>query len=62
MQWSLENCRERDDVPMLDEIFEHLEKSGRKKVVERPITVLVNGKEVKVEDRLMKELKKLVVE
>ena len=53
---------ERDDVPMLDEIFEHLEKSGRKKVVERPITVLVNGKEVKVEDRLMKELKKLVKE
>lgn len=52
----------RDDVPMLDEIFEHLEKSGRKKVVERPITVLVNGKEVKVEDRLMKELKKLVKE
>ena len=52
----------RDDVPVLDEIFEHLEKSGRKKVVERPITVLVNGKEVKVEDRLMKELKKLVKE
>lgn len=52
----------RDDVPMLDEIFEHLEKSGRKRVVEKPITVLVNGKEVKVEDRLMKELKKLVKE
>lgn len=50
------------EVPMLDEIFEQLEKSSRKKVVERPITVLVNGKEVKVEDRLMKELKKLVKE
>lgn len=50
------------DVPMLDEIFERLEKkSGRKKkVVERPITVMVNGKEVKVSDKLMKELKKLV--
>ena len=47
---------------MLDEIFEHLEKSGRKKVVKRPITVMVNGKEVKVGDKLMKELKKLVVE
>lgn len=48
------------DVPMLDEIFEYLEKSSRKKVVERPITVMVNGKEVKVGDKLMKELKKLV--
>lgn len=50
------------DVPMLDEIFEHLEKSGRKKVVERPINVFVNGKEVRVSDKLMKELKKLVKE
>lgn len=47
---------------MLDEIFEHLEKSGRKKVVERPINVFVNGKEVRVSDKLMKELKKLVKE
>ena len=52
----------KDDVPMLDEIFEHLEKSGRKKVVERPINVFVNGKEVRVSDKLMKELKKLVKE
>lgn len=52
----------REDVPLLDEIFEHLEKSGRKKVVKRPITVMVNGKEVKVGDKLMKELKKLVKE
>lgn len=50
------------NIPMLDEIFEHLEKSGRKKVVERPITVMVNGKEVKVGDKLMRELKKLVKE
>jgi len=50
----------KDDVPMLDEIFEQLEKSGRKKVVERPITVMVNGKEVKVSEKLKKELKKLV--
>lgn len=50
------------DVPMLDEIFEHLEKSGRKKVVESPITVMVNGKEVKVSEKLKKELKKLVKE
>lgn len=50
----------RDDAPMFDEIFEHLEKSGRKKVVDRPINVFVNGKEVKVGDKLMKELKKLV--
>lgn len=48
------------DVPMLDDIFEQLEKSGRKKVVEKPINVFVNGKEVKVSDKLMKELKKLV--
>ena len=52
----------REDVLLLDEIFEHLEKNGRKKVVERPITVMVNGKEVKVGDKLMKELKKLVKE
>lgn len=50
----------RDDAPMFDEIFEHLEKSGCKKVVDRPINVFVNGKEVKVGDKLMKELKKLV--
>ena len=65
----LENCKSywrpvsNNDVPLLDEIFEQLEKSGcKKKVVEKPITVLVNGKEVKVSDKLMKELKKLVVE
>ena len=50
------------EVPMLDEIFEQLEKSSRKKVVERPITVMVNGKEVKVSEKLKKELKKLVKE
>lgn len=65
----LENCKSywrpvsNNDVPLLDEIFEQLEKSGcKKKVVEKPITVLVNGKEVKVSDKLMKELKKLVKE
>lgn len=64
----LENCKSywrpvsNNDVPLLDEIFEQLEKSGRKKVVERPITVMVNGKEVKVSEKLKKELKKLVKE
>lgn len=47
------------EVPMLDEIFEQLEKSSRKKVNERPVTITVNGKEVKVSKKMMKELKRL---
>lgn len=43
----------------MDEIFEQLSKSGCKKINERPATVTVNGKEVKVSKRMMKELKKL---
>lgn len=50
------------EVPVLDEIFEQLSKSGCKKINERPTTVTVNGKEVKVSKRMMKELKKLVKE
>ena len=52
----------RDDVPMLDEIFKHLEKSGRKKVVKKPTVITVDGKEVKVSEKMVKELKKLVKE
>lgn len=48
------------DVPVLDEIFEQLEKkSGRKKVVEKPTVITVDGKEIKVSEEMMKELKKL---
>lgn len=59
------NCRSswrpvsERDVPMLDEIFEQLIKNGCKKKNDRPATVTVNGKEVKVSKRIMKELKKL---
>ena len=47
------------EVPVLDEIFKQLSKSDCKKVNERPVTITVNGKEVKVSKRMMKELKKL---
>lgn len=50
------------EVPVLDEVFRQLKKSGCKKKNERPATVTVNGKEVKVSKKMMKELKKLVKE
>ena len=47
------------EVPVLDEIFKQLSKSDCKKVNERPVTITVNGKEVKVSKKMMKELKRL---
>lgn len=47
------------EVPVLDEIFKQSSKSDCKKVNERPVTITVNGKEVKVSKKMMKELKRL---
>lgn len=49
----------RFEVPILDEVFEQLGKSGCKNVDERPTVITVDGKEVKVSKEMMKELKKL---